>query len=376
MNGKEIKDYYKILGVDKSASDDEVKKAYRKLAKEWHPDRHKGNDKDSARKKFKEINEAYQILGDNEKRKQYDTFGQYVGSGGMPGGVNFEDLFGGGMGGARAGSPFEDLFDLFGGGFGKQRSSGQSRGNDLHYRLRLSFADSIKGVATKINVNANEACDKCSGSGAKPGTSKVTCPNCGGRGVTSQSQGFFSISHTCSRCLGEGTIIESPCPSCHGTGVKKKNKHITIKIPAGVENGSTLRFKGKGEAAPKASIAGDLYITADVENHPVFQRDHDDIHLNLPITVSEAALGSKIGVPTLNGKLTLKIPAGTVSGKIFRLKGKGVYSRHGFGDMYVKVFIIPPKKLSKKDKELLKDLDKVNGNPRDAIFNIVDKEKK
>lgn len=373
MNSREYKDYYKILGVDKTSSQDEIKKSYRKLAKEWHPDRHQGDDKNSARTKFKEINEAYQILGDKDKRQQYDTFGQYMGSGGVPpGGINFEDLFS--SGGSRSGSPFEDLFDLFGGGLGRQKRQGPQRGSDLHYRLRLSFIDSIKGVATNLNVNINETCSTCSGSGASPGTSPTTCPNCGGRGVTSQSQGFFSISHTCSRCLGSGTIIESPCSTCKGTGVLRKNKKITIKVPSGVEDGSTIRYKGKGEAAPNAGVPGDLYITVDVENHPVFHRDGNDIHINLPITITEAALGSKIDVPTLNGKITLKVPSSTVSGKVFRLRGKGVYSHHGYGDLYVKTFIVPPQKMSREEKNILKKLAENQENPRDPIFNIINKE--
>jgi molecular chaperone DnaJ len=265
---------------------------------------------------------------------------------------------------------------MFGGGFGRQKKQGPQRGGDLHYRLRLSFNDSIKGVATKINVNINETCSACSGSGAKAGTAPVTCTTCGGRGVTSQSQGIFSISHTCPRCLGKGTIIESPCPDCKGKGVKRVNKKITIKIPAGVENGSTIRFKGKGEAAPNAGIPGDLFITVEVDSHPVFHREGNDIYLNLPITITEAALGDKIDVPTLDGSLKLKVPSGTVSGKTFRLKGKGVYGRRGYGDMFVKVFIIPPQKINRHEKDLLKKLAETQGNPRDAIFNIVNKEAK
>ena len=376
MNGKEFKDYYKILGVDKGASQDEIKKAYRKLAKEWHPDRHKEDkDKDKARQRFKEINEANQILGDPEKRKQYETFGQYVGEHGMPGGVNFEDLFeqGFNMGGA---SNIDDIFDLFTSGFGGQTRPRQTRGEDLHYRLKVSFTDSIKGVATKLSLRVNEPCVTCKGTGAKPGTNTITCPTCQGRGVTAQSQGFFSISHTCSRCLGKGTIIETPCSACKSTGIVNKSKQITIQIPAGVENGQTIRFKGKGQAAPNKGIPGDLYITVDVQKHPVFARDRSNLYMNLPITISEASLGAKVGVPTLNGKLTLKIPSGTISGKTFKLRGKGVPSRFGKGDMFVKVFIIPPKRMTKKEKELLKKLsEEEKAKPRDELFNIVNKVK-
>ncbi|RJQ33260.1 MAG: molecular chaperone DnaJ [Actinobacteria bacterium] len=378
MSSREFKDYYKILGVDKSASAEEIKKAFRKLAKQYHPDANKDN-KDHARTKFKEVNEAYQILGDAEKRKQYDTFGQYVGGGGMPGGgINFEDLFGGGnFSGQSQGFGFEDLFDMFTGGSRSGRRQTIHKGDDLHYRLRVKFKDVYKGVATKINVTVNDICTTCQGSGATPGSKPITCTTCGGSGAISHSQGFFSLSRTCPKCMGEGQIVSSPCSACSGQGIKKANKQITIRIPAGVEDGTTLRFAGKGQAAPKGGIPGDLYITVEVENHPVFLRDGANLRINLPITITEAALGAKIDVPTMDGSVILKIPSGTVSGKVFRIKGRGLPSRRGIGSLLAKVFIIPPARLSREEKNLLKRLEEIKGeNPRVDLFKIVEKEAK
>jgi len=373
MNG-DFKDYYKILGVDKSASEAEIKKAFHKLARKYHPDVNKHDD--GAEAKFKEISEAYEVLHNPEKRKQYDAYGQYVGSGGVPpGGINFEDLFGGGFGGR---SGFEDIFtnlgDLFGGGFGGQRQTSY-RGSDLHYRVKISFDDALKGVDTVINARVKDTCPACNGRGAKPGTGPTTCKQCGGRGVTAQSQGFFSISRTCPICMGSGQVIENPCSQCSGSGIVGADKKIKIKIPAGVEDGQTLKFRGHGEPAIKGGAPGDLYITAQVIPHPVFIRDGADILLSLPISYTEAALGAKIEVPTTNGWINLKIPSGTQSGKIFKLRGKGAQKLHSssFGDLLVRVAITPPSKINRRQKQLLQELEEFNGNPRDAIYRQVKK---
>jgi len=374
MNGN-FKDFYKILGVDKSASDAEIKKAFHKLARKYHPDVNKHDNEAEA--KFKEISEAYEVLHNPEKRQQYDAYGQYVGSGGVPpGGVNFEDLFGGGFSGR---SHFEDVFtnlgDLFGGGFGGGQRQTSYRGSDLHYRVKISFDDALKGVDTVINARVKDKCPACNGSGAKPGTGPSTCKQCAGRGVTAQSQGFFSISRTCPICMGSGQVIEKPCSQCSGSGIVGSDKKIKIKIPAGVEDGQTLKFRGHGEPAIKGGAPGDLYITAQVIPHPVFIRDGADILLTLPISYTEAALGAKIEVPTTNGWINLKIPAGTQSGKIFKLRGKGAAKLHSSssGDLLVRVAITPPNKVNRRQKQLLQELEEFNENLRGAIYGQVKK---
>lgn len=367
MNGN-FKDYYKILGVDKSTSDAEIKKAFHKLARKYHPDVNKG-DKE-AEKKFKEITEAYEVLHNPEKRKQYDLGQQYFSSGGRPGAGGFEWPFGdeaSGFGG------FSDIFDLFGfGGGGGQARQTSYRGNDLHYKVKLSFEDSLKGMETHINARVKDNCPTCNGSGAKPGTGPTTCKQCGGRGVIAQSQGFFSLSRTCPVCAGSGTVIENPCSHCTGTGIVGHNRKIKVNIPAGIENAQTVKFRGHGEPGIKGGSPGDLYITAEVLPHPVFVRDRADILLNLPISYSEAALGAKIEVPTTNGWVNLKIPAGTKSGKTFKLRGKGAPKLHAnaYGDMMVTVRITPPKKVNRRQKQLLEELAELNENPRDEIYKI------
>ena len=362
MNGRELKDYYKILGVDKNATDAEIKKAFHKLARKHHPDANKG-DKE-AEKRFKEISEAYEVLHNPEKRKQYDMGQQYFSGGGPGSGAEspFGDAsdFGG----------FSDLFDLFGFGGGQGRRSESVRGNDLHYEVKFEFDDALTGKEMVINARVKDDCDTCSGTGAKPGTGPTTCKQCGGSGSIAQSQGFFSLSRTCPVCAGSGQVIENPCAKCGGSGIVGHDKKIKVNVPAGIEDGQTIKFRGHGEPGIKGGPPGDLYITAEVRPHPIFTRNGADILLTLPISFSEAALGAKPKLPTTNGWVNLKIPAGTKSGKVFRLKGKGAPKLHAssHGDMFVTVNITPPKKLDRRQKQLLKELAEFDDDPRKNIY--------
>ncbi|TET55046.1 MAG: molecular chaperone DnaJ [Actinobacteria bacterium] len=360
MNGREFKDFYKILGIDQNASDAEIKKAFHKLARKYHPDANKG-DKESETK-FKKISEAYEVLHNPEKRKQYDMGRQYFSSGGFRPGADFEWPFGTEGGGFES---FSDIFDLFGfGSKGKRQDS--YRGNDLHYKVKLSFDSALKGRETEIKARVKDTCPTCSGSGAKPGTGPTTCKHCGGRGVIAQSQGIFSLSRTCPSCMGSGKVIETPCSQCSGSGIVGHDKKIRVKIPAGVEDSQTIKFRGHGEPGIKGGPPGDLYITTEVIPHPVFIRNGSNILLDLPISFSEAALGAKLEVLTTNGVVNLKVPAGTTSGKIFRLRGKGAPKLHSSsnGDLLVKVKITPPKKLNRRQKTLLQELGEFNDNLR------------
>ncbi len=364
-----IKDYYKILGVDESASDAEIKKAFHKLARKHHPDVNKGDKGSEA--KFKEITEAYEVLHNPEKRQKYDMGRKYFsGGGGFPGGGGGFQWPGGGE--ADFGG-FSDIFDLFGFGGGGQRSSQESyRGDDLHYKIKLNFDDALKGVETSIRARVKDSCPTCSGSGAKPGTGPSTCKQCGGRGVVGQSQGFFSFSRACPVCAGSGSVIENPCSQCSGSGIVGTDKQIKVRLPAGIENGQTIKYRGNGEPGIKGGPAGDLYITAEVLPHPVFVRDGGDIMLTIPISYTEASLGAKVEVPTINGRVSLKIPAGTHSGKVFKLKGKGSQKLHSNsnGDMLVTVKITPPKKVNRRQRQLLEELEEFNENPRDEIYKM------
>lgn len=370
----EFKDYYKILGVDKNATQDEIKKVYRKLAQKYHPDINQ-NNKD-AEEKFKEISVAYSVLGDKEKRKRYDeqvrTYSQgpfgFQAKGFRPEDFqtiwNFQEF--------SESSAFESIFDLFKtGGVRNRRTKAPKRGNDITYKINLSFDEAMKGVTTKINVSANLACTKCEGAGTEPGTFPITCPNCNGRGVVSRNQGFFSISQTCPRCLGQGRIIKHPCTKCKGIGRERRVRKLTIKIPAGVKNGSKIRFKGMGESGDKGSPSGDLYIITKVKSHPIFKRRNSDILIDLPITFTEATLGTNIEIPTPNRKISLKIPAGSQSGKLFRIRGKGApkLKGSGNGDFLIKLKVVTPNKLSVKEKRLFMDLERISkSNPREKIF--------
>ena len=348
MNGK--RDYYELLGIVRSAGEDEVKKAYRKLALQYHPDRNPGDKQ--AEERFKEVSEAYQVLSDPQKRAQYDKFGHAAFGDNGPGfdfNSGFEDIFG-------------DIFGEFFGGAGARRRS-ESRGEDLRYNLTLSFEEAVSGVEKKIKIPRHGPCDMCRGTGAKAGTSPQTCPSCRGRGQVSFQQGFFSVSRSCSQCHGQGTFISDPCTICGGAGRVRKMHTLSVKIPAGVDNGSRLKLRGEGETAPARGIPGDLYVVIQVEPHPIFTRENLDILCDVPISFVQAALGAEIDVPTLDGKIKMKIPSGTQSGKVFRIKGKGVKDVHGYeqGDQHVLVLVETPTHLTSRQKELLKEFAALGG---------------
>jgi molecular chaperone DnaJ len=358
---------YEILGVSKTASPDEVKKAYRKLAREYHPDRNPGDA--SAEERFKEVQGAYDLLSDPEKRKQYDAFGSGNGRNPFAGGnANFQDFDLGDLG---------DLGDLFGGIFGgRERGRGRRqtqarRGNDFEVVVNLSFDDSLKGVETKIPVTLDSACSECHGSGAKPGTAPIICPECKGRGVVSESQGFFALSQPCPRCRGNGTVIEDPCPRCHGSGREERTRRYTVKIPAGVKDGTRIRLKGKGEAGFNGGEAGDLFVVTKVEPSKLYERRGDDLVVNVPLTYAEAALGATIEIPTPDGPVSLKVKAGTQDGTLLRVKGKGApkLKGSGRGDVLARTVVTVPKRLKKRERELLEELQKVSSDdPREALF--------
>ena len=348
------KSLYQVLGVAENASADEIKKAYRKLARQYHPDRNPGDAEAEA--KFKEVQGAYDTLSDPEKRKQYDAFGSADGRGGAGGWTNFDP----------GAFDFGNLSDLFGGMFRGGRAARQQpvaqRGNDIEAIVNLSFEDSLKGVETKIPVEVDTACSACGGSGAKPGTAPVICPECRGRGVVVESQGLFSLSEPCRRCRGNGTIIEDPCPRCRGTGRERRTKRYSVKIPAGVKDGTRIRVKGKGEPGLNGGPAGDLFVVTHVAASDRFQRRGTaDLVVDVPITYSQAALGDRVEVPTAYGdRLSVKIPAGTETGKLLKLKGHGApkLKGSGKGDLLVRVQVNVPKKLTKKQRELVEELKK------------------
>ncbi len=363
MNG--TNDYYKTLGVGKKASDKEIKDAYRKLARKYHPDANPG-DKGSE-EKFKEVSEAYEVLSNAEKRKQYDTGGMFAGAGGPgPGFGGFD--FGGAPPGSRSYSysgdigdlgDLGDIFNLFGGlGAGGGRRREARKGRDLQADVTISFGEAISGVSIPLTVSGKTVCPTCKGSGAKPGTLPKTCPSCGGRGSVSQNQGPFAFSRPCPACGGRGTVIEQPCETCRGAGAVDMPRNIRVKIPAGIKDGGKVRFSGKGEAASAGGAPGDLYVKVHVKPHKYFKRRNRDLLLDLPITFPEAALGTTVEIPTLDGKVRLRVPAGTSDGRKFRLRGKGAPKPKGkgHGDMIVTARIVVPKKMTAKEKELVKKL--------------------
>ena len=352
-----VKDLYGALGVSKGASQDEIKKAYRKLARQYHPDNNPGDA--AAEERFKEVQTAYDVLSDEEKRKQYDRFGSENGRPGPGGGFNFntENFDFADLG---------DLGDIFGGLFGglggrgrAQQQRGQ-RGRDLEVEVRLSFEDSLHGVETKIPVELETACRECGGSGAKPGTAPTLCPECHGRGVISESQGLFALSQPCPRCRGNGTVIEDPCPHCKGTGRERRTKRYTVKIPAGVKDGSRIRLRGKGEAGYGGAEAGDLYVVTRVAPSKTFERRGNDLVVDVPVSFTDAAMGANVRVPTPDGPVTVKVKPGTTDGTMLRVKGKGApkLKGSGRGDVLARVKIQVPKKLNKKQRELLEELKK------------------
>jgi molecular chaperone DnaJ len=349
---------YDTLGVSKTASQDEIKKAYRKLAREYHPDRNPGDA--AAEERFKEVQQAYDVLSDEEKRKQYDRFGSQNGRPGAgPQNVNFD--FGN--------FDIGDLGDIFGGLFGgggraQQRTRRQPvRGADVEAEVHLSFEDSLAGADAKVPVELTVACRECGGTGAQPGTAPVICPECNGRGVKAESQGLFALSQPCPRCRGNGTVIEQPCPHCKGSGRERRIKTYTVKIKPGVKDGTRIRLKGKGEAGENGGPAGDLVVLVHVARSPIYERRGDDLVVTAQVSYATAVLGGSVEVPTPDGPVSLKIPSGSEDGKLLRIKGRGAprISGHGKGDVLARVRIQVPKRVNKKERELLEQLQKVNG---------------
>lgn len=365
------RDYYEVLGVSKGSQADEIKKAYRKLAIKYHPDKNQGNK--DAEEKFKEGTEAYEVLSDVKKRQVYDQYG-FAGVDGLNGGGghdystvfrDFEDIFG----------DFGGVFDSFFGGGGARRSghSSQPRGSDLRYNLNISFKDAVFGTKVQISYNRQIACSSCKGSGAEAGGGKKMCPTCGGSGQVRRSSGFFSIASACPTCNGDGFVIENPCRICRGAGLAQKSQKIKVTIPAGIESGKRINIPGQGNASPNGGMTGDLYVYISVAPHKYFERDGADVYCVIPVSMTQAALGSELMVPTLDEKKArLKIPAGTQNDKILRLRGEGIPYLHNAGkrgDMYIKIRVTIPVKLSGKVKILLKEISDLEdrGTPPDPI---------
>ncbi len=355
------RDYYDVLGVPKNSSEEELKKAYRKLAMKFHPDRNPDNKE--SEEKFKEAKEAYEVLTDPAKREAYDRFGHAgvdaaAGAGGGPGGNygGFADVFG-------------DIFgDIFGGAAGARAGGGRNvyRGADLRYSMEVSLEQAANGHTTEIRVPSWETCEACKGSGAKPGTKPKTCTTCGGQGNVRIQQGFFSIQQTCPTCHGTGKVIPDPCTSCEGIGRVKRNKTLEVKIPAGIDDGMRIRSAGNGEPGVNGGPPGDLYVEIHVKPHTVFQRDADDLHCEVPVSFTTAALGGTVRIPTLAGRAEIELPEGTQSGKKFRLRGKGIKGvRSSYpGDLYAHILVETPVRLTDKQKQLLKDLDASLKDPK------------
>jgi len=356
-NNNNKRDYYEVLAVTRTATEDEIKKSYRRLAIQFHPDRNPGDRQ--AEDKFKEVNEAYQVLSDTEKRAQYDRFGHAAFQG--PQGA-------GGFGGFDFSQGFEDVFsDIFGDFFGTGRGRSRSRsrrGDDLRYDLEIDFEDAHRGAERVIKVARLSQCEACNGTRTAAASGGLrTCPNCRGTGQVRTQQGFFSISTTCAQCRGEGSIISDPCPKCQGQGRVRKLQSLSVRIPPGVDNGSRLKLRGEGEAGFSGGPAGDLYVVVHVREHAIFARQDNDVIVEVPISFPQATLGAEIEVPTLDGKVKFKVPSGTQSGKVFRLKGKGFTDLHGYGrgDELVKIVVETPRRLSARQRELLEEFAKVSG---------------
>lgn len=346
------KDYYETLSISRDASEDEIKKSYRKLAMKFHPDRNPDNPK--AEEKFKEAKEAYEILSDGQKRASYDQYGHAgvdssMGGHGSAGFSDFNDAFG-------------DIFgDIFGGGRGGQKSN-VYRGADLRYNMEISLEDAAKGTETKIRIPVMAACEPCKGSGAKPGTQPTSCDTCHGNGQVRMQQGFFSVQQTCPKCHGSGKVIKEPCSTCHGASRVKQNKTLSVKIPTGVDEGDRIRLSGEGESGINGGPPGDLYVVIHLKKHDLFERDGGNLHCEMPISFTIAALGGEIEVPILDGHAKMKIPPETQTGAVFRLKGKGIkpLRQSLSGDLHCHVSIETPIKLTDRQKELLKELEEIN----------------
>ena len=346
------RDYYEVLGVSKNASEADLKKAYRRLAMKFHPDRNTGEDSTVAEQKFKEAKEAYEVLSDAQKRAAYDQFGH----------AGVDQSMGGGPGGGFGGGNFSDIFgdvfgDIFGGGRGGTRVH---RGSDLRYNLQLTLEEAVAGTEVKIRVPTMVKCNVCKGTGAKKGTSPKSCPTCEGHGQVRMQQGFFSVQQTCPTCRGQGTVIDDPCTACHGAGRVEQHKTLSVKVPAGVDTGDRIRLAGEGEAGEFGGPPGDLYVQVAVKEHAIFTREDSHLFCDVPISVVTAALGGELEVPTLTSKVMLKIPAGTQTGKLFRMRGKGVKPVRGgaVGDLLCRVVVETPVNLTEKQKELLRSFEK------------------
>jgi molecular chaperone DnaJ len=352
-------DFYEVLQVTRTATDQELKSSYRKLAMQYHPDRNPDNP--ATEEKFKECSEAYQILSDPEKRAAYDRYGHAAFQGGGPGaggnpfaGGNAQDL----------GDIFGDLFgEMFNMGGGGRKSSRVQRGRDLRYDMTLEFEDAVFGKEKDITIRRSETCSDCKGSGAAAGKAPVTCTQCGGRGQLRMQQGFFSVARTCPQCQGAGTIVQDPCKTCAGQTTVQKEHTITVKVPAGVDQDTRIRYQGEGEAGKYGGPGGDLYVVLNVKPHKFFERDGDDLHCVMPISFPQAALGTELEIETLYGRETIKVPEGTQSGKSFKLRDKGVphLNERGKGDLIVEVRVRTPSKLSKQQKDLLRQLEETMG---------------
>lgn len=351
-------DYYELLGVAKGASEDEIKQAYKKLAKKYHPDLNPGDK--SSEEHFKKVNEAFGVLIDPQKRAAYDQYGHAAfapGSGGFDGGfqgggfTDFSDIFG-------------DIFDNFFGGGDRRGGRRASRGRDISVKMELSLEEAFSGVTREISIPKMEKCEKCSGTGATEHTKRQTCSTCQGRGKVQFSQGFFTISKTCHKCHGEGFFVENPCGTCKGSGMESKTRRIKVTIPKGVDDDSKLRLEGEGDAGPQGGYAGDLYVIIAVKKHPIFERDGDDLVCEMPISFTQAALGCEVEIPVIDGKTHVKIEKGTQSNSVLRLRGKGMTSlRHrGRGDLLVRVFVEVPTNLNSKQEELLREFAKISGD--------------
>ncbi len=358
------RDYYEILGVDKGVSEKDLKKAYRRVAMKYHPDRNP--DDKGAEEKFKEASEAYEILSDAQKRAAYDQYGHdgvdpQMGAGGA-GFSNFSDMFG-------------DVFgDIFGGAAGGRGHGGPQRGSDLQYTLQIDLEQAVKGTTAKIRVPTLVTCKPCNGSGAKPGSKPETCATCGGHGQVRMQQGFFAVQQTCPQCRGSGQIIKYPCHSCHGQGRIEESKTLSVKVPAGVDTGDRIRLSGEGEAGPSGGPAGDLFVQIAVKPHDIFERDGANLYCEVPVGFVDAVLGGELEVPTLDGRVKLKVPAETQTGKLFRLRGKGVTPVRGGaqGDLLCRVVVETPVNLSAKQKDILKEFQAAtqgsNHSPRQSSW--------